>query len=116
MNNSFTLLLMIAAVWYLAFVLTKMGGPFGMFDKLRERKQGRWHGRTFYWNPAIDHRTEKIFNRDGLLDCIVCLMPYIGAGVLLLHHFRLDLIYYPFSIAGLALWAHGLTGWIGRSA
>lgn len=112
MNQVLFVIELVAAAWYLAFVLTKMGGPFQLFDKAREWQGGRWHGRTGGW--YINY-PEKTLMHDGLMDCIICLMPYISFGLLLLHHFHLDLLFLPFSMAGLALWAHSSFGWLGRS-
>jgi len=102
----------VAASWYLAFVLTNKAGPFNLFTRAREWHEGKWHGRTFYWNPQIDHRTEKIFNNDGLMDCIICLLPYVGFGWWLVDQAGFEVVMMPFAIAGLALWAHGYTGWV----
>lgn len=108
---------LVSAAWYLAFAVG-MSGPFQVFDKLREWRGGRWHGRTVK-PTAIGIKNGKGFveneiQHDGLMDCIICRMPYIALMLLIAHHFNLDLLYWAFSIAGLALWAHSTFGWIGR--
>lgn len=107
---------LVSAAWYLAFAVG-MSGPFQVFDKLREWRGGRWHGRTeeqFINGGKYDQGGMGIYNKDGLMDCLVCRMPYIALMLLIAHHFNLDLLYWPFSIAGLALWAHSTFGWTGR--
>lgn len=110
-----------AAAWYLAFVITKFGGPFQVFDRMREWRGGKWHGRTEQTLLELRNKstgelqdTVKELNKDGLMDCIICLMPYISLAILVVHYFNFDILFLPFSIAGLALWLHGFTGWIGR--
>lgn len=120
MTNLILVAEMVTATWYLAFVVTKMGGPFQWFTRARDYRGGRWHGRTedgIALPENYDPKSQnwRRFNRDGLLDCIICMMPYVAVMVIGLHHFQLDILYYPFSLAGAALMLHGFSGWLGRS-
>jgi hypothetical protein len=99
-----------AATWYIAYAVTKTHGPFGIFEKLREFKGGRWHGRTIKWieQPPGVVPTFLQTGNDGLLDCIICLSIWVAlVFTLLTRHSIID----AFAVAGLALWAHGYFGW-----
>lgn len=104
---------LVAATWYISYVVTNKAGPFRIFTRAREWREGKWHGRTstpksisIVENKA---RTEYEITHDGLLDCIICMSPYVA---LLLWLINSDYLTVPFAIAGLALWAHSYTGWI----
>lgn len=105
-----------AAAWFVAYVITSTSGPFAMFMRLREIGGGRWHGRdksakVVTFNPIT--KEEKIAyeipaTKDGLLDCIICLMPYVALALRLI---GANVIFDAFAIAGIALMLHGYTGW-----
>lgn len=102
-----------AAAWFVAYVVTSSAGPFGVFMRLREWREGRWHGRHYQMveMKPDQHATpmwEKQSMRDGLLDCIICTMPYVA---LILRLIGANVIFDAFAIAGIALMLHGYTGW-----
>lgn len=96
--QSFDLIYYAAAAWYLAYVLTKSSGPFGIIEKLREWRDGSWHGR-------IRTETDSI---SGLFDCIICTMFWAAVVFRLVGH---NVVTDAFAIAGAALWIHSFTGW-----
>lgn len=73
------------AVWYIAYAVTKTHGPFNIFERLRKHLP---HG--------------------GLLDCPVCLSFWAALMLLLLPR---GILVDALAIAGLAMLAHGYTGW-----
>lgn len=96
-----------ASAWTLAYAITHTHGPFGVFEAPREWRGGRWHGRTWPTLYIVTNQgTEEV--KDGLLDCIICLMPWLA---LLLRLVGPNLITDALAIAGVALWLHGFTGW-----
>lgn len=114
MANLIKLIELVAASWYVAYILTNKGGPFNWFARAREAGGGRWHGRTTEWikNEPPKAPTYESVGQPGLMDCIVCMLPYVGLGAWLLDEAGLSILLMPFAIAGLALWAHSYTGWI----
>lgn len=108
--TAFEWLRLAAAAWYLAYAITSTHGPFGVFEKLREFKGGRWHGRTVKWieQPPGIAPTFLQTGHDGLLDCIICLMFWFA---LILRLMGSGIIIDALAIAGAALWLHGFTGW-----
>lgn len=105
----------VAATWYMAYAVTKTHGPFGIFERLREFKGGRWHGRTYHLASSqedgrpIEYTPVKMSN--GLLDCIICLMPWLALVVIYLQTGRV-LLLEALAVAGVALWIHGYTNWV----
>lgn len=103
-----------AAAWYLSYALTQTHGPFHVFARIREWKQGRWHGRTFQpisikaIPDSSDIQIGKRSNHDGLLDCIICTAIWVALVLRLMGH---NLVVDACAIAGIALWLHGFTGW-----
>ncbi len=102
-----------AAAWYLAYAITSTHGPFSIFVRVREWRGGQWHGRTKeVVNIGIPETKSYVpmdtFKKDGLLDCIICLMPWLA---LLLHGIGANIVTDALAIAGVALWLHGYTGW-----
>jgi len=116
MDGLLHLIELVAASWYIAYVLTNKGGPLNLFARAREAGGGRWHGRIdskaiAYTNPVtkeIDFTTTQT-EVPGLMDCIVCMLPYVALILWLIDSPYLTI---PFAIAGLGLWAHSYTGWI----
>jgi hypothetical protein len=107
---------LVAASWYVAYVLTNKGGPFNAFARVREWRGGRWHGRFIdfkliknepQYAPVYEEQT-----MPGLMDCIVCMLPYVALGWWLIDQAGAGVVLLPFAISGLALWAHSYTGWI----
>jgi hypothetical protein len=101
-----------AAAWYISYAVTHTHGPFGVFERLREFNGGRWHGRSLYPTKIImdgtNSRVENEIQKDGLLDCIICLMPWVA---LILYLIGVNVVTSALAIAGLALWLHGYSGW-----
>jgi hypothetical protein len=105
-----------AAAWFVAYVVTKTSGPFDVFVQLREWRGGRWHGRHGAvhrqgWideNEQLHYTAESFVDDNGLLDCIICTMPYVA---LILRLIGANVVFDAFAIAGLALMLHGYTGW-----
>lgn len=112
------LLITSAAAWYLAYSITSTHGAFGMFERLREWRGGRWHGRVsikvMTGNPFPVSPYELPTNEEtkiihyGLLDCIVCLIFWLALGIGYLQGLT---IIESIAAAGLALWVHGYSGW-----
>lgn len=114
------LLELVAASWYIAYVLTNKGGPFNLFMRAREAGGGLWHGRVYNVKYTVATKEDGVVPTPtkeyggemivpGLMDCIICMLPYTS---LLLWLINSDYLTIPFAIAGLALWAHSYTGWI----
>jgi len=103
------------ATWYISFAVTSTHGPMDIFERLRKWRGGRWHGRTF---KIIEINTDQfgkqrmgeIPNKDGLLDCIVCLSYWVALGALWLVTGRIMPLE-AFAVAAISLWVHGYTGW-----
>jgi hypothetical protein len=86
-----------------------------MFERLREWREGRWHGRhgeaTYaQWTDkdGITHETSRQYDPNGLLDCIVCLIFWIALGIGYLEGLT---IIESIAAAGVGLFLHGYTGW-----
>lgn len=108
----FELLTLAAGTWYLAYCITATHGPWGVFEKLREFKGGRWHGRSkpvdvYTPNKEMVAYVQKY--QDGLLDCIICTSVWVAFALCMLrgHNDLID----AFAVAGIALLLHGFTGW-----
>jgi hypothetical protein len=112
MTGLLKILELVAASWYMAYVLTNKGGPFNLFARAREWRGGRWHGRTTGYDIRIDDGKTPIPMYDGLMDCIICMLPYVALGWWLVDQAGAGVVMLPFAISGLALWAHAYTGWI----
>lgn len=101
-----------AACWYIAYAVTQTHGPFGVFVKLRDFKGGRWHGRYRKVIGTGKDSEGNIFDKvtidDGLLDCIICAMFWLGQGMALVNH---NSFIDGLAVAGVALWAHSYFGW-----
>lgn len=102
----FQFVMLCAATWYLSHALVNTHGAFGMFDKLREFKGGRWHGR--YPTVVQDRNGERTTDLVGLLDCIICTSVWVALALCLLFGFTW---YYCFAVAGGAMLAHSYSGW-----
>jgi hypothetical protein len=100
------LLMLSAATWYLSFALTNTDGPGSVFEWIREHV---WHGRRKGVEKSETSGIEyPMIQKNGLLDCIVCLSIWIALLLALLTgHTVLDGI----AVAGVSLWVHGFTGW-----
>jgi hypothetical protein len=96
------------ASWFLAFALTNTHGPGGIFEWVREHV---WHGRTKIEVPtSVDGKpyTKWIPGKNGLLDCIICLIPWIALGLWLLPD---GVVTWALASAGLGLAVHSSSGW-----
>lgn len=98
------------AGWYISNAVTNTHGPGGVFEWIREHV---WHGRTRYADGALMHGYTVIREdikqvHNGLLDCIICLMPWM---CLILWLVPDGIIVWAFASAGLALLLHGYTNW-----
>jgi len=90
------------------------GGLRGCSVRLRNWRKGTWHGRNnipVRVPPRDDHPEDFKSMDDGLLDCVICLMPWVAALFYGLWIVGLSPVVYIFAAAGLALWMHGYTGW-----
>jgi len=113
----FDLLKYAAATWAICYMVTKTHGPFGIFERLREFKGGRWHGRkgagkAVTYNPITkEEKTayEIPAVKDGLLDCIICLSIWVAIALLLI---GANIVTDAFAVAGVSLWAHSYTNWV----
>jgi hypothetical protein len=100
------LLITIAAVWYLAYVLTSTDGPAGIFWTLRENMP---HGRRVI-KVKDESGQEKDKRFHGLLDCPVCLSLWIA--LIITYTFTHDImILESLACAGAAMLLHGATNW-----
>jgi len=114
----FDFLKLAAACWYVSYIVTNKPGLFGIFERLREFKGGRWHGRktapeyvvTLSANTSYETTELKGGERihDGLLDCIICLAPYVALALLLI---GANVVTDAFAVAGVALMLHSYSGW-----
>lgn len=116
--TSFNLFILILATWYLSYALVNKHGAFGMFDKLREFKGGRWHGRNMT-RGIIDTRINEvggtdfklgdIVKKDGLLDCIICTSVWVAFALCMASgdNNLIDVC----AVAGGACLLHSYSGW-----
>lgn len=105
--------------WYLSYAATKTHGPFGIFERLREWRGGRWHGRkgagkAVTYNPET--KEEKVAyeihaSKDGLLDCIICLSFWVSLATIWLLIRRLMPLESA-AVAAVALWIHAYSNWV----
>lgn len=104
----FELLKLAAACWYVSYIVTNKPGLFGIFERLREFKGGRWHGRTYEYDIRSSDPKVKMLQPTGLLDCIICLAPYVALVLVLI---GANVVTDAFAVAGVALWVHSYSGW-----
>jgi hypothetical protein len=109
----FDLLKYAAATWAICYMVTKTSGPLGIFERLREFKGGRWHGRTLFPTKIImdgeNSRVENEIQKDGLLDCIICLSIWVAMALLLIGP---NIVTDAFAVAGVSLWVHAYSSWV----
>lgn len=100
----------VVAAWFVAYVVTNTSGPFTVFVRLREWRDGRWHGRrgVELFHISGEPNAAYIPTKNGLLDCIICLMPWVAFALRLIGP---NVVFDAFAIAGAALMLHGYTGW-----
>lgn len=79
------LVLVALATWYLSYAITATHGPFRLFETLRK---------------SIPH--------GGLLECPICLAPYVALILLLV---PMGVVVQALALAGAAMLMHGLAGW-----
>ena len=110
------LLTLAASSWYVAFVVTSTAGPFHVFEWMRNFKGGRWHGRTIFPKEITvvglnkpDVKVKGDIQKDGLLDCIVCLCIWVA---LILRLIGSNVVTDALAIAGVALWIHAYSSWV----
>lgn len=73
------------ATWYVAYAVTSTHGPFGVFDRVR-----------------------KVTTLGGLLECPVCLAPWVALILLIAPY---GIVIQALAIAGLAMLLHSASGW-----
>lgn len=103
------LLIYAAASWYIAFAITSTFGPFHIFERLKEWRGGRWHGRTNNGTYADKNPPPSGWNHDGLLDCIICLSIWVSLALVLI---GMNIVIQAFAVAGVALWLHAYSSWV----
>lgn len=99
------------AGWCIAHALTNTHGPGGVFDWIRENIPHGRHGvdaGVHYNTQTGTLLSQPPPLQNGLLDCIICLMPWICVLLWLVPD---GIILWAFASAGLALLLHGFTGW-----
>jgi hypothetical protein len=79
------LILIALATWYLSYAITATHGPFRVFEILRK---------------SIPH--------GGLLECPICLSPYMAMILLLV---PMGVVVQALALAGAAMLLHGFSGW-----
>lgn len=98
------LVLLAGACWMLSYMLVVTQGPAGIFERLRNWRGGRWHGRMTYSIANGDRRVDY----HGLLDCQVCFSFWVGQGLALVtHHTVIE----GLAVAGIAMLLHSWSGW-----
>ena len=102
------LLITAACSWYIAYAVTSTHGAFGMFERLREWRGGRWHGRSKYPLYVVTENQPAKPIMDGLLDCIICLIFWIA---LIMGYLEGLTILESIAAAGIGLWFHAFAGW-----
>lgn len=103
----FLLLKLALATWWIAYAVTATDGPGGVFWYMRENWK---HGRR----AVRIEREGQVVTRQihGLLDCIICLAPWVAALLMLAALvFKVEAIVDLFAVAGAAILLHGYTGW-----
>lgn len=105
------LLLRAGATWLLSYAFTQLDGPMGIFETMREWRDGRWHGRREYY--VTTHKTPTEESRyqvkiGGLFDCIICTATWVGVIVMLVPD---GAVLQGFGIAGIAMFLHSYSGW-----
>lgn len=109
------LLLRIGATWLLAYSLTALDGPGGVFEWIREHVYHGRYGETVVAHghiekdgqPVRDHEYT-LPDRTGLLDCIICTSTWVGVIVMLAPD---GVLLQGFGVAGLAMFIHSYSGW-----
>lgn len=110
--SPFEFVKLIFGVWYIAYAVTNTHGPLGVFEWMREKLP---HGRrtiVVVSKPITENDPYPIV-RDykklpGLLDCIICLAPWMALALLLV---QVDVLRDVLALAGGALLLHSFTGW-----
>jgi hypothetical protein len=103
-----TLFILALATWYVSYVLTSSEGPHGIFRWIREHV---WHGRTRkVWPEASEGEDIRTIFHDGLLDCPICLSFWVALILVTVTIGHVDIVQ-TLAVAGLAMLAHGMTGW-----
>ena len=82
-----TMVILVGATWYAAYAPTSTHGPFKVFEWLRH---------------TIPH--------GGLLSCPVCLAFWVALILVTVTIGHIDIVL-TWAVAGLAMLAHGITGW-----
>lgn len=111
-----TLVILVGATWYAAYAPTSTHGPGGVFDWIREHV---WHGRRgqkfvitsrdlITNEMKVDREIE--IPKNGLLDCPVCLAFWAALILVWVTIGHIDIVQ-TLAVAGLAMLAHGITGW-----
>ena len=99
-----TLVILAAATWYAAYAPTSTHGPGGVFDWIRDHM---WHGR--HGVTLMDHG-QTLPAHNGLLDCPICLAFWVALILVTVTIGHVDIVQ-TLAVAGLAMLAHGMTGW-----
>lgn len=84
-TSPFSLIVLALGTWWVSHAVTKTHGPFHIFEWARKHLP---HG--------------------GLLDCPVCLSVWVAAALYLTPFSAVHMI---LAVAGLAMLAHGYSGW-----
>lgn len=101
----FDLLRLILAVWWIAYAVSNTDGLFKSFKWVRDKLP---HGRTWVFDIRVGDGNGKSQLKDGLLDCIICLAPWVALILILLN---VEIVLNVFAVAGGAVLLHGYTGW-----
>jgi hypothetical protein len=102
------LILIALATWYVSYAVTSTHGPGGIFEWVRENV---WHGRRgiTILPPTTPNATATAhINKNGLLDCPVCLAFWAALILLLV---PMGIVVQALALAGAAMLMHGLAGW-----
>lgn len=99
------LLIVTFAAWYVAYAVTSTHGPGGVFDWLREHV---WHGRTRKRVDFSEYTSKWELQKNGLLDCPICLAPWVALALLLA---PMGVVTQALGVAGFAMILHGWSGW-----
>lgn len=89
------LIILSLAIWYSAYVVVKLSGPFNVFGRIR---------------AAVDHTKETAGSAGEFINCIYCTSWWIAVVWLLVWHTPAQPLVYPFALAGAALMLHRYTG------
>lgn len=105
--------------WYVSYAVTNTHGPMGIFERLREWRGGRWHGRSKVPKQVTISGTSDDtqvnfgweYKHDGLLDCIICLSFWVALVVTWLLAGRLMPLE-SVAVAAVTLWIHAYSNWV----